>query len=396
MNKDAKQAYALARKYTNDTAEQFGGLKGAPCQISNIVHQNGVNIVTFLWENDEGQTQESQMLVKDGTPIYVWESGHTYYYGDLVIYASAFYRCITQNSDIEFDDTKWNEIGSPDGNYDIVQTPELLPSIFTPADRKMYYCISEDIFYFWNGISWEQRQQPRFQFVSLPTPSQNVEGKIYQYIGQTTASYTKGYWYICVNEQGTYIWQNITTQPDFHITVDDALSPTSENPVQNKVITHEISRIDDDISAETSARQTNDQRLSTLISELDTTVSGYSAAISAIQSGLENKVDKVTGKGLSKNDFTDAYKAQLDNLDLTAYQTKTLVTPITVDGVTQTTVEGALGAINGKTIDMDDALSSTSENAVMNRVIKSAVDLKQDDIGLSVVNGRICVTYEEE
>ena len=32
-------------------------------------------------------------------------------------------------------------------------------------------------------------------------------------------------------------------------------------------------------------------------------------------SDLTNKVDKVTGKGLSKNDFTDDYKAKLDNLD---------------------------------------------------------------------------------
>lgn len=30
---------------------------------------------------------------------------------------------------------------------------------------------------------------------------------------------------------------------------------------------------------------------------------------------INNKVDKVTGKGLSTNDFTDAYKTELDGLD---------------------------------------------------------------------------------
>lgn len=35
----------------------------------------------------------------------------------------------------------------------------------------------------------------------------------------------------------------------------------------------------------------------------------------------DNKVDKVTGKGLSKNDFTDDYKAKLDNLDTNISET---------------------------------------------------------------------------
>ena len=50
--------------------------------------------------------------------------------------------------------------------------------------------------------------------------------------------------------------------------VDSALSSSSENPVQNKVV----------------------------------------------NTGLSNKVDKVSGKSLSTNDFTTAYKTQLDNL----------------------------------------------------------------------------------
>ncbi|MBR1553874.1 MAG: hypothetical protein IJ644_00600 [Oscillospiraceae bacterium] len=69
----------------------------------------------------------------------------------MCIYASCFYRCITENSDTEFDDTKWNEIGSPDGNYDIVQNSALLPARFTSADRKMYYSIEDGFFWLWNG-----------------------------------------------------------------------------------------------------------------------------------------------------------------------------------------------------------------------------------------------------
>ena len=82
---------------------------------------------------------------------------------------------------------------------------------------------------------------------------------------------------------------------------------------------------------------------------------------------LNDKVDKVSGKGLSTNDFTNAYKSILDNysvdstLDSTSTnpvqnavvtqaldtkQPKTLSSPITIGGTSQTTVESALGGLN--------------------------------------------------
>jgi len=146
--------YALSKKYTDETAAQFGGLKGAPCKVKSVVKENGQNIITLEWKNDEGETRESKVYVDDGTPIYTWEPNFQYEYGDLAIYQSCFYRCITANSDAVFDDTKWNEIGSPDGNYDLVTTAADLPIRFTPADRKMYYVIDEGIFYLWNGEEW--------------------------------------------------------------------------------------------------------------------------------------------------------------------------------------------------------------------------------------------------
>ena len=154
--------YALAiknaKKYTDETAIAFGGLKGAPCQVKSIEKKDGQNIVTLLWENNEGETRESQIIIDDGTPIYEWTAGHLYNYGDLVIYASCFYRCIVANMDLSFDPAKWNEIGSPDGNYDIINTAEELPVRFTPADRKMYYCIEDGYFYLWDGEQWVDQQ----------------------------------------------------------------------------------------------------------------------------------------------------------------------------------------------------------------------------------------------
>jgi hypothetical protein len=147
-------SYILSRKYTDNAIVGLGSIRGANCTIKDIVHQDGINTVTFEWEGTDGTTKTRDMVVYDGTPIYVWESGNTYHYGDLAIYESQFYRCIVENNDATFDSTKWNEIGSPDGNYDIVQSVNLLPARFTAADRKLYYVIDENCFYLWNGTAW--------------------------------------------------------------------------------------------------------------------------------------------------------------------------------------------------------------------------------------------------
>lgn len=88
-------------------------------------------------------------------------------------------------------------------------------------------------------------------------------------------------------------------------TVDSALSASSANPVQNKII----------------------------------------------NTALENKVDKISGKGLSANDFTDTLKTKLDGI--------------------------ASGA--NKTV-VDASLSTTSTNPVQNKVINTVLGNKVDKV----------------
>lgn len=157
---NAKQAYILSKNYTNKTVIGLGAIKGSNCVIKSIVHENGRNIITFEWVANDGVTIETATcVVLDGTPIYTWTPGNQYEYGDLAIYESCFYRCITPNHDLVFDNTKFNEIGSPDGNYDIVNSKEDLPPIFTPADRKMYYSIADTAFWLWDGYKWELQER---------------------------------------------------------------------------------------------------------------------------------------------------------------------------------------------------------------------------------------------
>ena len=60
--------YALAKGYTDQTAAQFGGLKGANCKVKSITPSadGTYNTVVFEWKNDAGATQTSSMIVYNG------------------------------------------------------------------------------------------------------------------------------------------------------------------------------------------------------------------------------------------------------------------------------------------------------------------------------------------
>lgn len=156
-----KKVYALSKHYTDETVIGLGALKGASAQIKSIEHRDGQNIVTFLWEATDGSTRESIMRVNDGTPIFTYTVGDTYHYGDIVIYEAAFYRCSVSECIAEeiLDVSKFEELNNADHQYDIVENASLLPPRFTPADRKMYYCIDEMCFYLWNGYKWAKQEK---------------------------------------------------------------------------------------------------------------------------------------------------------------------------------------------------------------------------------------------
>ena len=103
--------------------------------------------------------------------------------------------------------------------------------------------------------------------------------------------------------------------------------------------------------------------------------------VSALQSG---KVDKVTGKGLSTNDFTTAYKDAVDALqtDVSALQSGK-VDKVTGKGLSTNDFTDAYknkldGIASGATaITVDAAMSSSSTNPVQNQIIYAALSAKQ-------------------
>ena len=47
-------AYALSKKYVEDTSISLGAVKGAPCTIKNITEVDGGQKVTFEWTGTSG------------------------------------------------------------------------------------------------------------------------------------------------------------------------------------------------------------------------------------------------------------------------------------------------------------------------------------------------------
>lgn len=150
------QAYVLAKKYTQETAEEFGAVQGAPCQIASIEEKDGEHKITFEWKNSVGETRTTTITVHDGDNIYEWIPGDSYEYGDVVIYEDCFYLCTVSNNDSVFNPNKFKAIGTADGNYGLVEDESYLPSGLNPSDRKMYYSIADECYWLWNGTKWEK------------------------------------------------------------------------------------------------------------------------------------------------------------------------------------------------------------------------------------------------
>lgn len=85
------QAYAISRKYTADTAEGMGAVKGKNCTVQNIQDIRDASgnlighIIQFQWTEDDGTIQTAQMQLMDGKDSFeqgYYDSVHDKFYLD--------------------------------------------------------------------------------------------------------------------------------------------------------------------------------------------------------------------------------------------------------------------------------------------------------------------------
>lgn len=162
-------------------------------------------------------------------------------------------------------------------------------------------------------------------FDTMPAASSLNAGQIVLYTG-ATGTYVQGKYYV---SNGTS-WVISAASPSA-VTVDSALSDTSTNPVQNKVI----------------------------------------------KAALDSKVPAVSGKGLSTNDYTTAEKTKLSGIEAGAQVNK--VTDVTVNGTT------VVGADKVAAIDLSNYATKGDLSAIPKFAISVVTELPTSGISTSTI-----------
>lgn len=102
-------------------------------------------------------------------------------------------------------------------------------------------------------------KQDIIQYSTMPTATSGMLGKIAQYTGTTTNTYTNGYFYKCINNGGTYSWENINVQSSsggssakYIINVNDDMAGnfTNYNTAANQAVFQDIYDNFDNITAD--------------------------------------------------------------------------------------------------------------------------------------------------
>lgn len=179
--------------------------------------------------------------------------------------------------------------------------------------------------------------------------------------------------------------------------VDDELSNDSEHPVQNKVIytalDGKVDKVDgkglsaNDFTNEYKAKLDGIEAQANKIT-VDSALSGSSenpVQNKVINTALSGKVDKVAGKGLSKNDFTDAYVTKLSGIEAGAEVND--ITDVQIAGTSIVAskianIPDATTSVKGVTV-VNSSITQGSTNPVQGGAIYTALAGKVD-----VVDGK--------
>ena len=171
-----------------------------------------------------------------------------------------------------------------------------------------------------------------------------------------------------INDQSLLGSGNISIESGTSITVDSALSATSENPVQNKVITN------------TLQTKANASDIPTKVSQLEN--DSKFATQTAVATGLATKADKDSLTSLEGSVSTlettvrNQDKSIIANAQAIQGKQDKLVSGTNIKTINNQSILGS-GNISieggGSAVVVDSALSDTSENPVQNKVITARV-----------------------
>lgn len=150
---------------------------------------------------------------------------------------------------------------------------------------------------------------------ALPAVASASKSKIYLVPSSASEENNTYSEYIKVTVDGTDKFEKIG-EYKANIAVDNAISSTSTNPVQNKVIYQALEDQDNAMTAHINDKNNPHSvtKAQVGLGNVDNTADKDKPVSTATSNALNTKVDKVTGKGLSTNDYTDSEKSKLASI----------------------------------------------------------------------------------
>ena len=178
---------------------------------------------------------------------------------------------------------------------------------------------------------------------------------------------------ITVNPTGETATETITTMkidgvvynvtPE--ITIDSALSMTSTNPVENRVVTNALNNKQEQLTVNpTGTAEASLEKL---------TIDGVIYNIISATTTVDNVLSMTSTNPVENRVITNALNGKQEQLTVNPAGTASA-------SLEKLTIDGVIYNIISATTTVDDALSTTSTNPVENRVITNALDNKQEQL----------------
>ena len=295
----ADEVYGALRSYINSTLVGMGALKGAPCQCIIATNADGTHTVTMKWEDDSGDQHTDSFTVLNGQV------------GSMEDISNVNVVSIQDGQVLAWDaaTSKW-----------VNTTNSATVASLANIGDVTFTNLADGQIITWDATAGKWKNKSLGTAAAANSTSSVTEN--------STDLLTSGGAYTALSDKA----DKGTSLDDYGIT-----NAYTKTETDNKITT-EIGKLDVSDSATAgqyvTAVSETDGKISVTREAADVTPTANSQKMltsGGAKTALDGKVDKVTGKGLSENDFTTAYKNMLD----------AAVTSIAVNGAAQTITSGA-------------------------------------------------------
>lgn len=215
----------LSKKYTDKSLQGITDtLAGKNCTIKSATKADGVTTVVFAWTADDGTEKTTTIQVNDGNNDYEDLINRPKIEGvDLIGNLTFENLGVASATDLAQTDGHLQDLADLVGNKANLPMPnETVVGNIKHVDTKIDGLIDDNA----TGITktfssdkiaktfatLEEVNERIPQYEIMPTATESCGGQVVQFIGTSTSDYTHGYFYECVQNDGTYKWTNIKIQ----------------------------------------------------------------------------------------------------------------------------------------------------------------------------------------